>query len=106
MWSDAQLFDALGVGLGLDEMYNVMLAVKRLGEDPSKGVATVRFMGKFLGIAADYYVFETTLTEPPEEPEEGVLRECAVEVFSSLDLASLHLVLPLILHKLTGLMWN
>ena len=75
VWSDAQLFDALGVGLGLDEMYNIMLAVKRLGEDPSKGVATVRFMGKFLGISADYYVFETTVNEPPEEPEEGELRK-------------------------------
>ncbi len=106
MWSDAQLFDALGVGLGLDEMYNVMLAVKRLGEDPSKGVATVRFMGKFLGITADYYVFETTLTEPPEEPEEGVLRECSADVFSRLGLASLCLVLALVLYKLTALMRN
>lgn len=78
VWADAQLFDALGVGLGLDEMYNVMLAVKRLGEDPSKGVATVRFMGKFLGLAADYYVFETTLNEPPEEPDAGELRECPI----------------------------
>eukprot|EP00951_Prasinocladus_malaysianus_P028269 scaffold257073_cov49-Prasinocladus_malaysianus.AAC.1 len=73
VWRDAQLFDALGVGLGLDEMYNVMLAVKRLGEDPAKGIATVRFMGKFLGITADYYVFETTMNDPPEEAEEGEL---------------------------------
>uniref|UniRef100_A0A061R768 Radial spoke head protein 4 a n=1 Tax=Tetraselmis sp. GSL018 TaxID=582737 RepID=A0A061R768_9CHLO len=74
-WRDALLFDALGVGLGLDEMYNVMLTVKRLGEDPSKGVATVRFMGKFLGLAADYYVFETTLNDPPEEPDQSDLPE-------------------------------
>lgn len=75
-WRDAQLFDAVGTGLGLDEMYNVMLAVKRLGEDPTKGIATVRFMGKFLGLTADYYVFETTMNEPPEEAEEGELRKC------------------------------
>jgi len=74
-WRDAQMFDALGVGLGLDEMYNVMLGVKRLGEDPTKGIATVRFMGKFLGLYSDYYVFETTMNDPPEEAEEGELPE-------------------------------
>lgn len=63
----AALFDAVGVGLGKQEMVNVMLAVKKLGEDPRKGVQTVRFFGKFFGLYADYYVFETTLKEPPEE---------------------------------------
>ncbi len=38
---DGVLFDALGVGLGREEMMNVALAVKRLGEDPKLGVATV-----------------------------------------------------------------
>lgn len=38
---DAALFDALGVGLGRAEMMDVALAVKKLGEDPRKGVATV-----------------------------------------------------------------
>lgn len=33
-------------------------------------VAQVRFFGKFLGTHADYYVFETTLKSPPEEPEQ------------------------------------
>ncbi|KAF8066356.1 RSP4 [Scenedesmus sp. PABB004] len=68
---DAALFSALGVGLGRAEMTDVALAVKRLGEDPRKGVATVRFFGKFFGTHADYYVFETTLRSPPEEPERG-----------------------------------
>lgn len=36
------LFDALGVGLGRGEMMDVAMAVKRLGEDPARGVATVR----------------------------------------------------------------
>lgn len=38
---DAALFDALGVGLGRAEMMDVALAVKKLGEDPKKGIATV-----------------------------------------------------------------
>lgn len=67
---DAALFDALGVGLGRTEMINVALAVKKLGEDPHKNVETVRFFGKFLGTHADYYVCETTLKSPPDEPEQ------------------------------------
>lgn len=30
----------------------------------------VRFFGKFLGTHADYFVYETTLKSPPEEPEQ------------------------------------
>jgi len=67
---DAHILDAVGAGLGRGEMHAVMLAAKKLGEDPKRGVATVRFFGKFLGTHADYYVFETTLQTPPEEPEE------------------------------------
>lgn len=67
--ADGVLFDALGVGLGQAEMYAVMLALKRLGEDPKRSVKTVRFFGKFFGLYADYYVFETTLNEMPEIPE-------------------------------------
>jgi len=67
--ADAQLLCALGVGLGPEEMYSVMLAAKRLGEDPTLGVATVRFFGKFFGVGADYFVYETTLHSPPEEPD-------------------------------------
>lgn len=39
---DASLFDALGVGLGRHEMVDVALAAKALGQDPRRGVATVR----------------------------------------------------------------
>eukprot|EP00798_Chlamydomonas_sp_ICE-L_P017545 gene17545-23866_t len=67
--NDGLLFDALGVGLGYEEMYNVSLAVKKLGEDAKRNVQTVRFFGKFFGLQADYYVFETTLKDPPEIPE-------------------------------------
>jgi len=31
----------------------------------------VRFFGKFLGLAADYYVFETTLKAPPQQPADA-----------------------------------
>ena len=33
-------------------------------------VPPYRFFGKFLGTHADYYVIETTLQNPPAEPEE------------------------------------
>lgn len=76
--NDGFLFDALGVGLGREEMYNVQLAIKKLGEDPKVGISTIRFFGKFFGLSADYYVFETTLKTPPEIPDapEG---ECPYE---------------------------
>ncbi|CAD7696505.1 unnamed protein product [Ostreobium quekettii] len=53
-------------------MYNIMLMAKKLGEDPKHGVATIRCFGKFWGLFADYYVFETTLKEAPEEEEENL----------------------------------
>ncbi len=67
--ADAAMYDALGLGLSRGEMYGVMLAMKRLGEDPEKKLATVRFFGKMLGTTADYYVFESTLKEPAPAPE-------------------------------------
>jgi hypothetical protein len=53
----------------------VALAAKALGEDPKRGVATVRFWGKVLGSHGDYYVYETTLANPPEGEPEANLRE-------------------------------
>ena len=67
--ANGTLLDTLGVGLGRAEMYAAMLAVKKLGEDTTRNVATVRFFGKFFGLYADYYVFETTLKDAPEIPE-------------------------------------
>jgi len=72
VFADAALFEAVGVGISRQEMYNVMLAVKQLGEDPVRQVATVRFFGKFLGTHSDYYVFETTLQEAAAEEAEAV----------------------------------
>ncbi|MEW5317505.1 MAG: hypothetical protein WDW38_008794 [Sanguina aurantia] len=62
------LFEAVGCGLGTHESYGVAMAAHRLGESPSRGVAKVRFFGKIFGTHADYYVFETTLKDPPEAP--------------------------------------
>jgi hypothetical protein len=47
----------------------------------------VRFFGKFFGTHADYYVFETTLKSPPEEPEQQLGEEHS----SSLESASIML---------------
>jgi len=58
--SNAALFEAVGVGLGKSEMYNIMLSLKKLAEDASKSLKTVRFFGKILGTGGDYYIFETT----------------------------------------------
>ena len=43
--AQASLFEAIGVGLGRKELYEVAQAVRRLGEDPDAKVATVRFFG-------------------------------------------------------------
>lgn len=69
--ADAAMFGAVGVGFTQTEWYNIMLTIKQLGEDPVKGVKTLRFFGKFFGIKRDYYVFEATLNEEPEPAEEG-----------------------------------
>jgi hypothetical protein len=39
--------------------------------NPSLVASQVRFFGKFFGINSDYYVFEATLQEEGEAPEEG-----------------------------------
>eukprot|EP00955_Chlamydomonas_euryale_P018865 201247-Chlamydomonas_euryale.AAC.1 len=49
-------------------MYAVMLAAKQLADDPQRGVASVRFFGKFFGLYANYFVFETLLKRPLETP--------------------------------------
>lgn len=77
---NAALFGLVGAGLGESEVYRIALAARRLGEDPQQGVATLRFFGKFFGRAADYYVFEATLREPPAPTGDaagGRLMHCA-----------------------------
>ncbi len=82
---DATMYQAVGLGLSLSEMYGVMLAVKRLGEEPKRNCGSVRFFGKVLGTNGDYYVFETSIKEhepedpPPETPAGEIPPEPAGE---------------------------
>ena len=70
MLKTARMFEAVGSGLGSTELYEVMLQVRRLGEDPVHALKSVRFFGKFFGMFADYYVFECVPQEPAAaEPE-------------------------------------
>ena len=63
----ANMLEAVGAGMDSQEMYRVMLQLKRLGEDPELKLKSVRFFGKMLGTFADYYIFEA---EPAaQEPE-------------------------------------
>lgn len=77
MLMDSVFFDACGCGIGRLDTYLVILALKQLGDDPTFGIETVRFFGKFLGISNNYYVFESTLKEgangdvEEEDVEEG-----------------------------------
>ena len=51
MLMDSVFFDSCGCGIGRQETYLVILALKQLGDDTKFGVETVRFFGKFLGIS-------------------------------------------------------
>eukprot|EP01137_Pigoraptor_chileana_P006206 Opistho-2@3095 len=50
-------FEQTGVGLGREEGFRIMLALKRLAE--TEPVSTVRFWGKLFGISSNYYIAET-----------------------------------------------
>lgn len=78
--ADAVMFESLGVGIGKEDMYGVMLAAKALGEEPKRRIASVRFFGKFLGLYADYYVFETKLRDPPEAAADAMDGDLPLEV--------------------------
>ncbi|KXZ46194.1 hypothetical protein GPECTOR_46g263 [Gonium pectorale] len=85
MGAAAMVLDCLGVGLGREVGLNVALAAKRIGEDPKLAVKSVRFFGKFLGLYADYYVFELAFkgkqdAAAPTQPEAPAASSSAVEV--------------------------
>jgi radial spoke head protein 4A len=66
MIDEAQMFEWGGVGLGRDEAYRVMLAMKHLLEgNPLK---SVRFFGKILGRERDYYIVESEFKEGDSKP--------------------------------------
>ena len=51
MLSDSVFYDAAGCGIGRLDTYLVILALKKLGDDPKAGIESVRFFGKFFGIS-------------------------------------------------------
>ncbi|EFJ16412.1 hypothetical protein SELMODRAFT_116835 [Selaginella moellendorffii] len=72
---DSIFFEAVGMGLGRAENYQVVLAMRQLAS--TKMVLKMRFFGKFFGIKSNYYVFETTsksvsLEEAAKLPSYGV----------------------------------
>ena len=56
-----------GVGLSREETHRVFISLHKLQQ--SKNLSSVRFFGKILGTAKDYYVAEAKYMEDPEEPE-------------------------------------
>ncbi|KAL3701787.1 hypothetical protein R1sor_019809 [Riccia sorocarpa] len=78
LYADSVFMDAVGVGLGRTEMLMIMLAMKVLGDNPSLGITSLRFFGKFFGTKKNYYVFESLMSgegsveeETATEGEEG-----------------------------------
>lgn len=66
----AWMLEAVGAGCDEREMYEIVLQMKRLGENPSLKLSNVRFFGKFFGLHQDYYVFEASpKTQPQHAPE-------------------------------------
>lgn len=51
MLSDSVFYDAAGCGIGRLDTYLVILALRKLGDDPKAGIESVRFFGKFFGIS-------------------------------------------------------
>uniref|UniRef100_A0A7S3RRD2 Radial spokehead-like protein n=1 Tax=Emiliania huxleyi TaxID=2903 RepID=A0A7S3RRD2_EMIHU len=64
---DARLLDAAGASLSPEETYRAHLSLCALQRTAK--LQSVRFFGKILGTAADYYVAEARRAEPPEPPE-------------------------------------
>ena len=64
-------FEMAGVGVSREEAHRVFVSMHKLQQ--GKKLSSVRFFGKVLGTAKDYYVAEGKYVEDPaaEEPEEG-----------------------------------
>lgn len=70
---EAEMFAWAGVGLGEHETYKVMCSLRNMAAKPREDLkfGKVRFWGKILGTAADYWIAETTLESGAGEPDEG-----------------------------------
>jgi hypothetical protein len=61
------LFTACGVGLPEGEIYELLMAMKKLGGDAANNVEALRFFGKFYALNGCYYAFECRMSERPEK---------------------------------------
>ncbi|KAG6543237.1 hypothetical protein Mapa_015488 [Marchantia paleacea] len=68
--ADSVFMDAVGVGLGRIETHMIMLALKKLGDDPELGITSLRFFGKIFGTKRNYYVFESFVPDEGGQEEE------------------------------------
>ncbi|KAL2642568.1 hypothetical protein R1flu_010155 [Riccia fluitans] len=74
LYADSVFMDAVGVGLGRTETLMIMLALKKLGDDPALGITSLRFFGKFFGTKKNYFVFESLVSgENAAEEEEAAI---------------------------------
>ncbi|KAL3697940.1 hypothetical protein R1sor_012016 [Riccia sorocarpa] len=71
LYADSVFMDAVGVGLGRTEMLMIMLAMKVLGDNPSLGITSLRFFGKYFGTKKNYFVFESLMSGEEEAATEG-----------------------------------
>jgi radial spoke head protein 4A len=62
------MFEWGGVGLGKEEMYKIMLSLKRLVE--SNPIKTIRFFGKIFGRRSDYIIAESEMKEGAKQEAE------------------------------------
>ncbi|BBM96751.1 radial spoke head protein 4/6 [Marchantia polymorpha subsp. ruderalis] len=69
--ADSVFMDAVGIGLGRIETHMIMLALKKLGDDPALGITTLRFFGKIFGTRRNYFVFESKVGGEGEGGQEG-----------------------------------
>jgi len=68
---ESAMLEWAGVGFGELESYQIMCSLRKLAADnEAEGIQKLRFWGKILGTAADYYVAEASL-EAAGEPDEN-----------------------------------
>lgn len=68
--SEAQLFRWTGVNIGEQELFSVLLSLRRLAKQQADQASSFRFFGKILGREADYFIVESKLTESADVDED------------------------------------
>jgi radial spoke head protein 4A len=72
MMTDASMLEWAGVNLGQEEVYKIMLSLRKLAAE--RGLASVRFFGKIFGTQSDYLIAETKLMVNAKESPEVLLQ--------------------------------